>query len=94
MGVRASMDATQREKDGTLKDEIWPSQRTVLIRADKGVASQPHAVGASRLFDLECWTSNVEMYELHGTHFGILSPNSGLVEIINKVLEEGGAGII
>jgi hypothetical protein len=94
MGVRASMDVTKREKDGMLKDEIWPSERTVLVRADKGVASQPHAEGASRLFDLERWTANVELYELHGSHFGILNPNSGLAEIMNMVLEDGDVGIL
>jgi len=86
MGLRASIDASKRLEDGTLKDEVWPSKRTVLICADKGVASQPHAAGASRLFDLDNWVSNVELHELHGSHFGILNPNSGLVEIINEVL--------
>jgi hypothetical protein len=87
MGIRASTDAMKREEYGTLKDEIWPSERTVLIRADNGIASQAHAKGASRLLDLDTWTSNVELYELHGSHFGILNPNSGLAEIMNKVLE-------
>jgi hypothetical protein len=81
------MDASQREEDGTLEDVVWPSKRTVLIRADKGVGSQPYAKGASRLFDLDKWTSDVELHELHGSHFGILNPNSGLAEIINEVLK-------
>jgi fatty acid synthase, animal type len=87
MGLRASIDASKREEDGTLKDVLWPSKRTVLIRADKGVASQPYAKGASRLFDLDNLTSDVELHELRGSHFGILNPNSGLAEIINEVLK-------
>lgn len=88
MGLRASMDASQCEEDGILEDVVWPSKRTVLIRADKGVASQPYAKGASRLFDLDNSTSDVELHELHGSHFGILNPNSGLVEILNEVLHK------
>jgi fatty acid synthase, animal type len=88
MGLRASMDASQREEDGILEDVVWPSKRTVLIRADKGVASQPYAKGASRLFDLDNSTSDVELHELHGSHFGILNPNSGLAEILNEVLHK------
>ena len=87
MGLRASMDTSKREEEGTLKDKVWPSKRTVLVRADKGVASQPYAEGASRLFDLEKWVSDVELHELHGSHFGILNPDSGLAEIINEVLK-------
>ena len=87
MGLRASMDASQREEDGTLADAVWPSNPAVLIRADKGVASQPYAKGASKSFDLDSWTSDVELHELHGSHFGILNPNSGLAEVINEVLK-------
>lgn len=92
MGVQASLDVTKRKKDGTFKDEIWPSTRTVLIRADEGIGSQPHAEGASRLFDLENWMSNVEMHELRGSHFGMLNPNSGLADVMNKVIEQGDVG--
>ena len=87
MGLRASMDTSKREEEGRLKDMVWPSKRTVLVRTDKGVASQTYAEGASRLFDLDKWVSDVELHELHGSHFGILNPDSGLAEIINEVLE-------
>jgi fatty acid synthase, animal type len=87
MGLRASMELSRLKGDVMFK--VWPSERTVLIRADKGMGSKTYSEGASRFFDLENWTSNIELHELHGSHFGILHPNSGLAKIINKVLDHG-----
>ncbi|KZT06920.1 polyketide synthase [Laetiporus sulphureus 93-53] len=86
MGVRASMDVNKREADGSLFTEVWPSKRTVLVRAEQGVSAQSYAEGASKLLDLEIWTSDVELHELPGTHFGILNPDSGLAEILNGIV--------
>jgi fatty acid synthase, animal type len=94
MGLRASQSASEREKNGTLLDDdemmIWPSKRTVLIRADKGVRAQPYAEGVSELLDLEKWAGatgvEVELRVLGGSHFGILNPDSGLAEVVNDVL--------
>jgi len=85
MGVRAS---TEMKEEWTFKDKVWPPERTVLIRADKGVGSESYSEGASKLLDLDLWTSNVELHELHATHFGIFNPKSGLPDIMNKILEQ------
>jgi len=87
MGIRASMMVSRQQAAGELT-AIWPAKRTVLARADQGVSGQPYADGASRLFDLENWATNVELYDVPGTHFGILNPESGLAEMLNDVLAE------
>jgi hypothetical protein len=86
MGVRATIDSARREAAGELVNSVWPAKRTVLVRAENGVATQSYAEGVSRVFDLDGFVSNVELYELQGTHFGILNPDSGLSEILDTVV--------
>lgn len=87
MGLRASEDLAQRKKLGALDDFPWPSSRTILVRADDGVGAQPAAEGSSKFLDLDSWTSDIEMRELPGTHFGILSPSSGLADVLNEMMQ-------
>jgi fatty acid synthase len=88
MGIRVSLDISRKLDAGEVAP-VWPTDRTVLIRAKQGVSTQSYADGASRLFDLDRWVpSDVELYEVEGTHFGILNPDSGLAEILNDVVEQ------
>lgn len=86
MGLRASEDLAQRRKLGALDDFTWPSSRAILVRADHGVGAQPAAEGSSRFLDLDLLTSDIDMRELPGTHFGVLSPHSGLANVLNELM--------
>jgi len=85
MGIRASTDIS-RQQDAKESTPFWPAKRTVLIRASEGISTKSYVDGASRLFDLENWTSDVELYDVPGTHFSILNPASGLAEILNGIV--------
>ena len=82
MGIRASTEISRQQNAG----ESTPAKRTVLIRASEGIFTQSYSDGASRFFDLENWASDVELYDVPGTHFSILSPASGLAEILNGIV--------
>jgi fatty acid synthase len=88
MGIRVSLEIARKQESGE-PIPLWPTDRTVLVRATQGMSTQSYADGASRVFDLERWVPNgVELYEVEGTHFGILNPDSGLAEILNDVVEQ------
>ncbi|KAL0572907.1 hypothetical protein V5O48_009054 [Marasmius crinis-equi] len=71
-------------RDGKYMTGVWPAQRTVLVRALDGISFRKHSAGVSEYFDLDLYAQNIEKFDLPGTHFGILSPQSGL----DTVLEE------
>jgi len=85
MGIRASTEISRQQNAGEYTP-FWPAKRTVLIRASEGIFTQSYSDGASRFFDLENWASDVELYDVPGTHFSILSPASGLAEILNGIV--------
>ncbi|KAK1215285.1 hypothetical protein PQX77_022103 [Marasmius sp. AFHP31] len=72
-------------RGGKYMTGAWPAQRTVLVRALNGISSRPHATGATECFDLDLYDHNVEKYDLPGTHFGILAPQSGLDGILESL---------
>ncbi|KAI3605818.1 polyketide synthase [Moniliophthora roreri] len=85
MGVRRGKEVNAEEAaSGERITGEWPAKRTVLVRALEGVYAQPCAAGASEYFDLDLYAPNVEKYDLAGTHFGILSPKSGLDTILDN----------
>jgi len=86
MGIRASIDFSRSETGNVVS--TWPAKRTVLVRADQGISVQAFAEGSSKYFDLEKYVPDVDLYELPGTHFGILNPKSGLAEVLNMVLKQ------
>ncbi|EPQ50300.1 polyketide synthase [Gloeophyllum trabeum ATCC 11539] len=79
MSIRASKDLAEEMK------KPWPSERTVLIRAQGGVATKPQFKGASRALGLDKWAAHVDVHELPGTHFGILNPDNGIADVLNGV---------
>ncbi|KAJ8483173.1 hypothetical protein ONZ45_g14697 [Pleurotus djamor] len=84
LGIRASEEMAHREAVGLLGDE-WPSKRTVLIKGSRGVGSKPPATGLSATFDLERYAPSVEVFEVPGSHFGMLNPQSGIAHILNRL---------
>ncbi|KAF9238192.1 polyketide synthase [Melanogaster broomeanus] len=86
MGLRACVENLRREKAGKFEDASWPATRTVVIRADKGIGCQPVSEGLSPAFNVELQAPDVELYEVPGTHFGVLNPQSGLPQVLEKVL--------
>ncbi|KAG7085922.1 Type I Iterative PKS [Marasmius oreades] len=86
MGCRRGKEFLQAEaKAGGRLTVAWPAKRTVLVRALDGVSAQPYAAGSSAYFDLDLYVIGVEKYDLPGTHFGILSPKSGLDAILDRL---------
>ncbi|KAF9261006.1 polyketide synthase [Marasmius fiardii PR-910] len=86
MGCRRGKEILQAEaKAGGRLTGAWPARRTVLVRALDGVSAQPYAAGSSDYLDLDLYVMGVEKYDLPGTHFGILSPKSGLDAILDKL---------
>ncbi|KAF9237180.1 polyketide synthase [Melanogaster broomeanus] len=85
-GIRASIEALRREKAGRSENAAWPATRTVVIRASKGTGSQAVSGGLSPAFDVDLHAPDVILYELPGTHFGILNPTSGLPQLLEEVL--------
>ncbi|KAI0917773.1 Type I Iterative Polyketide synthase (PKS) [Taiwanofungus camphoratus] len=89
MGLRAAIEwekVVGTSHSRAFSQVMWPTKRTVLIKASKGVASLSHASSVSPMFSLEKHTSAVEVHELQGTHFGILHPESGIVDVMTKIL--------
>ncbi|KAJ3555439.1 hypothetical protein NM688_g2577 [Phlebia brevispora] len=87
MGLRMGEgDTTWRKDHSTLKEKVWPSARTIFVRAKDGLFAQSASEEASAWFDPDLWRSDVEIHELPGTHFGVLNPHSGLADILNEVL--------
>ncbi|KAF9237183.1 polyketide synthase [Melanogaster broomeanus] len=86
MGIRASIEALGREQAGKSDNAAWPAARTIVIRASKGTGSQAVAEGLSAAFDVDLYVPDVVLYELAGTHFGILNPKSGLPQLLEEVL--------
>jgi len=76
-----------------------PAARTIFIRATDGMGvrrradaeaeSQVKSDASSEPRDRNWWTSEagVETHSLPGTHFGMLHPRSGIVEVLNEVLQ-------
>ncbi|KAF9239503.1 hypothetical protein BU15DRAFT_46625 [Melanogaster broomeanus] len=86
MGIRATIEALQREEAGKPDNAAWPATRTVVIRANKGICDEPVSEGLSRAFDVDLYAPDVELYEREGTHFGILNPQSGLPQLLDGIL--------
>ncbi|KAF9244449.1 Alpha/Beta hydrolase protein [Melanogaster broomeanus] len=78
--------AATREKAGQSENVAWPATQTVVIRASKGTGSQAVSEGLSPAFDVDLHAPDVMLYELAGTHFGILNPTSGLPQLLDEVL--------
>ncbi|KAL4254858.1 hypothetical protein ABKN59_004677 [Abortiporus biennis] len=102
MGVRASLevkrsgmvfagsrkDSSESLEEGQVLIE-WPANRTVLVKATRGLRLDSWAQGVSNVFDLQRQIGDedkVEVYDVEGSHFGILNPASGLVEVLREVL--------
>ncbi|KAK7021060.1 hypothetical protein VNI00_017549 [Paramarasmius palmivorus] len=86
IGIRRGKEFLNAIGEAGGKLEVnWPSKRTVLVRALDGVRSQPYAARVSQYFDLDRYVDGVEKYDLPGTHFGILAPDSGLDAILDKL---------
>lgn len=85
-GIRASIEALRQEKAGQSENVAWPATQTVVIRASKGTGSQAVSEGLSPAFDVDLHAPDVMLYELAGTHFGILNPTSGLPQLLEEVL--------
>ncbi|KAF9242059.1 polyketide synthase [Melanogaster broomeanus] len=86
MGLRACMENARRKEADKFHNAVWPSARTVVIRADQGIGTQPVAEGLSPAFNVDLQAPDMELYELAGTHFGVLNPQSGLPQVLEKVL--------
>nr|ART89046.1 polyene polyketide synthase 1 [Agaricomycetes sp.] len=85
MGIRASKESLKLRRSGTQTTQPWPAARTVLVRASNGLATATTALGVSQALDMDVWVPDVQLHELEGSHFGILSPDSGLSGILNEV---------
>ncbi|KAH9940662.1 polyketide synthase [Amylocystis lapponica] len=81
MGLRASVDVRN------FLGDVWPADRTVLVRAADGMGMRPYCKNVSKNFDLDKWAPNSEVYELPGTHIGILNPDNGLPALLHQCLE-------
>ncbi|KIJ60886.1 polyketide synthase [Hydnomerulius pinastri MD-312] len=85
MAVRACIPAILREQAGEIDNSVWPTARTVVIRAEDGIGRQSVSEGLSPAFDVELRAPDAEFYILPGTHFGILHPQSGLPQLLEQV---------
>jgi len=86
MGVRATIEALRREEAGKSDDAAWPTTRTIVIRATKGICDQAVSEGLSPAFDVDLYVPDVELYDREGTHFGIWNPQSGLPQLLDEIL--------
>ncbi|GJJ10578.1 putative PKSNRPS-like protein biosyntheticcluster [Clathrus columnatus] len=87
MSIRESVNMSRREQEGEAVF-AWSVKRTVLMRAENGIKTNPRTHKASNAWDMDKLTDNVEVYEFPGTHFGFLNPKSGLGEALNDLLME------
>ncbi|KIJ60835.1 polyketide synthase [Hydnomerulius pinastri MD-312] len=87
MAVRACISAIRQEQVGETNNSVWPTARTVVIRADDGIGRQWVSEGLSPAFDVDLRAPDAEFYMLPGTHFGVLHPQSGLPQLLEQAAQ-------